>query len=175
MLSIIASVCLIFIVLLDQFNYGMIIGECQQPNEWKSWLNVNRPTALGLSFDQKNLNHLLFDNFPWIFAGEFEIVPHYQKLFAGQPFVCANPTGLEVKTADDREPAATGDTFRFTLKEGFYCLNQIIKPKKKKCTDYKLKFCCPAWCNRSTPLYLHLQINTSFSFLLIESITDHTK
>lgn len=64
MLSIIASVCLIFIVLLDQFNYGMIIGECQQPNEWKSWLNVNRPTALGLSFDQKNLNHLLFDNFP---------------------------------------------------------------------------------------------------------------
>ena len=76
--------------------------------------------------------------------GEFEIVPHYQKLFAGQPFVCANPTGLEVKTVDDREPAATGDTFRFTLKEGFYCLNQIVKPKKKKCTDYKLKFCCPA-------------------------------
>jgi len=49
-----------------------------------------------------------------------------------------------VKTGDDREPASTGDTFRFTLKEGFYCLNQIIIPKKKKCTDYKIKFCCPS-------------------------------
>lgn len=48
MLSVISSVFLIFIVVLDQFNDGMIIGECQQPNEWKTWLNVNRPTALGL-------------------------------------------------------------------------------------------------------------------------------
>ena len=48
MLSTVASVCLIFIVVLDQFNYGMIIGECQQPNEWKTWLNVNRPTSTGL-------------------------------------------------------------------------------------------------------------------------------
>lgn len=49
-----------------------------------------------------------------------------------------------MKTVDDREPSATGDTFRFTMKEGFYCLNQIIIPKKKQCTDYKIKFCCPA-------------------------------
>ncbi len=83
-------------------------------------------------------------NFYLLFVGEFELVPHYQKLFAGQPFICLNPTGLEVKTVDDREPSSTGDTFRFTLKEGFYCLNQIIIPKKKNCTDYKIKFCCPA-------------------------------
>lgn len=77
------------------------------------------------------------------YLGEVELVPHYQKLFAGQTFVCEKPTGLEVKTADDREPSTTGDTFRFTLKEGFLCLNQLIVPKKKQCNDYKIKFCCP--------------------------------
>jgi hypothetical protein len=25
----------------------MIIGECQQPNEWKTWLNAHHPTAVG--------------------------------------------------------------------------------------------------------------------------------
>jgi hypothetical protein len=75
--------------------------------------------------------------------GEFELVPHYQKIFAGQPFVCSKPTALEVRTVDNREPSTTGDTFRFTLTEGFLCLNQLIVPKKKRCTDYKIKFCCP--------------------------------
>jgi len=82
-------------------------------------------------------------HFFFSFIGEFELVPHYQQLFAGQPFVCLKPTGLEVKTVDNREPSLTGDTFRFTFAEGFLCLNQIIIPKKKQCTDYKIKFCCP--------------------------------
>ncbi|CAF1316399.1 unnamed protein product [Adineta steineri] len=111
----------IIISIFFQSINGLIIGECKEPNEWKTWLNVHRPTAIG----------------------EFELVPHYQKIFAGQPFICSKPTGLEVKTVNDLEPSTTGDTFRFTFNEGFLCLNQIIFPKKKKCTDYKIKFCCP--------------------------------
>lgn len=134
------SIYFILIAFLFHFNNALIIGECQIPNEWKTWLNTNHPTVLGLFFE-RIISSCIFD---WFFVGEFEIVPHYQKLFAGQPFVCLNPTGLEAKTVDNREPSTTGDTFRFTLKEGFYCLNQIVKPKKKNCTDYKIKFCCPA-------------------------------
>lgn len=124
--SILTNICFIFIVLLFHFNNGMIIGKCQTPNEWKTWLNVNRPTILGL-FVYGMFLHVFY----LLFLGEFEIVPHYQILFAGQPFVCLNPTGLEAKIVDDREPSTTGDTFRFTLKEGFFCLNQIIKPQLK--------------------------------------------
>ncbi|CAF2162833.1 unnamed protein product [Rotaria magnacalcarata] len=110
-----------FTTISFQSIHGMIIGECKVPNQWKTWLNVHRPTV----------------------NGEFELVLHYQKIFAAQPFVCLKPTGLEVKTVDGREPADTGDTFRFTLNDGFLCINQIIVPKGKNCTDYKLKFCCP--------------------------------
>ncbi|CAF1510548.1 unnamed protein product [Didymodactylos carnosus] len=100
-----------------------ITGTCTQPAyEWKIWLNSNKPYS----------------------GGEFELVPHYYEIFRGQPFVCQNPTGLEVKTSDDREPEQTNDTFRFTLTEGFLCLNQIIPDKRNVlCQDYKIKFCCP--------------------------------
>ncbi|UJR25227.1 hypothetical protein I4U23_006579 [Adineta vaga] len=114
--------CFLLAIVFFQSINGMIIGECKEPNQWKSWLNVHRPNLIG----------------------EFELVPHYQKIFAGQSFVCLKPPALEVLTADNREPSTTGDTFRFTFTEGFLCLNQIIKPKKKACTDYKIKFCCPA-------------------------------
>jgi hypothetical protein len=40
--------CFILTALFFQFNNGMIIGECQEPNKWKTWLNVHRPTATGL-------------------------------------------------------------------------------------------------------------------------------
>ncbi|CAF4557636.1 unnamed protein product [Rotaria sp. Silwood1] len=121
-MSSIIIVYFVFTIGFFQCIHGMIIGECKPPNEWKTWLNVRHPTAFG----------------------EFEVVSHYQNIFAGQSFVCSKPTGLEVKTVDNREPSQTGDTFRFTLTEGFLCLNQVIVPKKKTCTDYKLKFCCPA-------------------------------
>ena len=26
---------------------GLIIGECKEPNEWKTWLNAHRPTTFG--------------------------------------------------------------------------------------------------------------------------------
>ncbi|CAF1191903.1 unnamed protein product [Adineta steineri] len=103
----------IIISIFFQSINGLIIGECKEPNEWKTWLNVHRPTAIG----------------------EFELVPHYQKIFAGQPFICSKPTGLEVKTINDLEPSTTGDTFRFTFNE-----------------DY----------NRSLPLYINS--NGSFTF-----------
>ena len=116
---------------------AMIVGECQAPNEWKTWLNVHRPTAYGTRFDL----FFIFGNL-FIFLGEFELVSHYQTIFAGQSFICSKPTGLEVKTMDDRQPSTTGDTFRFTLTEGFYCFVQLLIPRKKLCTDYKIKFCC---------------------------------
>ena len=33
----------IFVPLIN----GLIIGTCQEPNEWKTWLNVHRPTTYG--------------------------------------------------------------------------------------------------------------------------------
>jgi hypothetical protein len=47
--SIIVLSC-IFATITFQYINGMIIGECTAPNEWKTWLNVHRPTALGLIF-----------------------------------------------------------------------------------------------------------------------------
>jgi len=32
---------------------AMIIGECNQPNTWKTWLNVHRPTGIGFSLSLK--------------------------------------------------------------------------------------------------------------------------
>ena len=128
-------VYLLFLPFID----GLIIGECNEPNEWKTWLNSHRPTTTGLFSPQTEFSAVTLARS----AGEFELVPHYQKIFAGQPFVCSKPTGLEVKTVDNREPSTTGDTFRLTFAEGFLCLNQVIIPRKKPCNDYKIKFCCP--------------------------------
>ena len=41
--------CAIITTVFFQSINGMIIGECKAPNQWKSWLNVHRPTAIGLS------------------------------------------------------------------------------------------------------------------------------
>ena len=42
-------------------------------------------------------------------------------------------------------PTQTGDIFRITAKDGFLCLNQQVQGYKDKvCTDYKVRYCCPA-------------------------------
>lgn len=40
--------CFIFLTIYFQLIHGMIIGNCTEPNTWKQWLNVHRPTVLGL-------------------------------------------------------------------------------------------------------------------------------
>jgi hypothetical protein len=47
--SIIILSC-IFTAIIYQCINGMIIGECREPYEWKTWLNAHRPTASGLFF-----------------------------------------------------------------------------------------------------------------------------
>jgi hypothetical protein len=44
----IITIYFILIAMFFQLNNGMIISQCTEPNQWKIWLNVNRPTALGL-------------------------------------------------------------------------------------------------------------------------------
>jgi hypothetical protein len=43
----IAIIALFLIASIQSIN-GMILGVCNEPDEWKTWLNVHRPTALGL-------------------------------------------------------------------------------------------------------------------------------
>ena len=51
---------LLAIVFFRSIN-GMIIGECQQPNQWKSWLNAHRPTLFG--WFVRNRISILLDGF----------------------------------------------------------------------------------------------------------------
>jgi V8-like Glu-specific endopeptidase len=109
---------------------------CTGNNQWTSWFDSNKPN---------------------IAQGEFEVTISIQQAFPS--FMCSNPIAIEVgrctvemlfdhclsqaQTLSGGNPAATGDIFRLSTKDGFLCLNQQIAPfKTKLCVDYKVRYCC---------------------------------
>ncbi|CAF4006284.1 unnamed protein product [Adineta steineri] len=98
------------------------LNSCSINNQWTVWFDTSDP----------NLSQ-----------GEFEVTTHIQQLYSS--FMCAAPLAIEARTVYDSTPAATGDIFRVTKKDGFLCLNQqIANFKTKLCADYKVRFCCPS-------------------------------
>jgi len=97
-------------------------NSCTGSYQWTTWFDTNDPSLT---------------------QGDYEITSHIKQLLPD--FMCAVPIAIEGQTSFDTSPTTTGDIFRITVKDGFLCLNQqVINYKNKMCTDYKVRYCCPA-------------------------------
>ncbi|CAF1392686.1 unnamed protein product, partial [Didymodactylos carnosus] len=95
---------------------------CSGAYQWTTWLDTNDPTVT---------------------EGDMEVTKHIQQLFA--LYMCPVPIAVEARTVFDDAPSSTGDVFKVSITDGFLCLNPYINGfKQKLCTDYKVRYCCPA-------------------------------
>ncbi|CAF1086358.1 unnamed protein product [Rotaria magnacalcarata] len=106
--------------IFEPYTFGE--SSCTGSYKWTTWYDTNDPSAT---------------------QGDAELTNHIQKLFP--TFMCLYPTAIEAQTSYGASPTTTGDVFRITVKDGFLCLNQqTANYRNKICTDYKVRYCCPA-------------------------------
>ncbi|CAF1285890.1 unnamed protein product [Adineta ricciae] len=97
-------------------------GSCTGSNKWTIWFDTNDPSSV---------------------QGDFEITNHIKQLLP--TYMCSSPSAIEAQTSYDTSPTTTGDVFRISTKDGFFCLNQQVNNYKNRlCTDYKVRYCCPS-------------------------------
>ncbi|XP_074472131.1 uncharacterized protein LOC141756361 isoform X2 [Sebastes fasciatus] len=74
-------------------------------------------------------------------TGDWEILSHLRPENPGK--ICSNPIAIDVKTLTGLSPTTTGEVFfKNDATTGFVCRNQ--DQKNKRCSDYKVRFRCPA-------------------------------
>ncbi|XP_037605933.1 uncharacterized protein LOC119476605 [Sebastes umbrosus] len=75
-------------------------------------------------------------------TGDWEILFNLHREYPGK--ICSNPVGIEARTLTGLSPAAAGDViFQSDTTAGFICRNKD-QPGNKKCSDYRVRFRCPA-------------------------------
>jgi hypothetical protein len=84
---------------------------------WTPWLNRDSPGG----------------------SGDYETLTH----FVAQGKACAEPEQVECRSRDGRSVSETGEVVTCTKEAGAYCVNRV-QPGGRRCSDYEVRFCCPA-------------------------------